>query len=78
MFEKARFEYEVVRDKDKEAEEIDEEWGYGGLEEAEREGRRVNGEYELAVRGMEEMGDLAVLFDFFLFFLTRKRGDDGL
>lgn len=53
-FEKTPYEYELVEDEDKEAEEADEQWGYGEPEEAEAEGRRVNGEYALAVRGYGE------------------------
>lgn len=48
-FEKARYEYEIVGDEDMEVDEADEQWGYGELG-----GRRVNGEYELAVSGYGE------------------------
>lgn len=53
-FESMRFEYERVADEDQKAEEADEEWGYGELEAEERRGRKVNGEYELAMRGYGE------------------------
>ncbi|KAL0630977.1 hypothetical protein Q9L58_010168 [Maublancomyces gigas] len=43
-FETARNEYERVDGEHREAEEADEEWGYGELEE-------TKGEYELAMRG---------------------------
>lgn len=44
-FEKAWYEYKIVGDEDREADEADEQWGYGEL---------GAGEYELAVSGYGE------------------------
>lgn len=49
-----RHELETVRDEEVEADQADEEWGMGELEDAEREGRQANGEFELAIRGYGE------------------------
>lgn len=50
-FEAMKYQYERGGDEDEEKEQREEEWGYGELEEIEAEGRRVNGEAELAMRG---------------------------
>lgn len=53
-FERLRRELETVQDEGVEADQAGDEWGTGELEDAEREGRRVNGEFELAIRGYGE------------------------
>lgn len=53
-FEVMRHQFERGGDRDEEREQREEEWGYGELEEVEAEGRRVNGEAELEIRGYGE------------------------
>lgn len=53
-FERWRYEREAVRDEEAEVEQADGEWGMRELEEAEREGRQINGEYEFGIRGYGE------------------------
>lgn len=53
-FGRVRRGYEQWADEDKEAEEADESWGFGELEEVEEARREMNGEYELAIRRVDE------------------------
>lgn len=53
-FEKARFEFEIVREEEEEQVEADDEWGYGEMEEVEAEGWRINGEFEPSIGGYGE------------------------